>query len=206
MPPPIASRIALTHVLAPRSDVRHLHLDRFQSLGREFLGAGDHAVAAQPAEAAGAIGGNLGTGGAPQAKQRQAGSFADDVPQGHVDGALGEHGHSHAAQPEVAPVERLPDRLDLGRVATDHVGCYELCHAGIERVQPAAQRHQIAHADKTTLGFDLQHIDVAEGCGQDTGRRRLAAPWHLQQRGAQLDDGCGRGHERISRSRLSPRA
>ena len=191
----LAHRLDVLHVLAPRPDVRHLHLDGLQSLRGELPGARDHAVAPEAAETARAVGGNLGACRAPQSKQRQAGPLADDVPQRHVDGALGEHRDAHAAQPEVALVERLPDRLDLGCVAADDMRRDQLLHAGIERVQPAAQRHQVAHADEAALGLDLEHIDVAKGRREDAGGRRFAAPRHLQQGGAQLDDRCGRGHK-----------
>ncbi len=71
MPPPIASRIAfdVLDVLAPRPDVRDLHLDRLQALRGELLGAGDHAVAAEAAETARAVGRHLGARRAPQAEQ-----------------------------------------------------------------------------------------------------------------------------------------
>jgi hypothetical protein len=55
-------------------------------------------------------------------------------------------GDAHAAQPEVAAVERLPDALDLGRVAADHVRGDQLLHRRVDRVQAAAQRLQVAHA------------------------------------------------------------
>ena len=168
----LAHRLHVLHVLAPRPDVRHLHLDGLEPLRGELLGAGDHAVAAQPAEATRTVGRDLGACGAPQPEQRQAGPLADDVPQRHVDGALREHGDAHAAQPEVALVEYLPDRLDLGGVTADDVGRDQLLHAGIERVQPAAQRHQVAHAYKSALGLDLQHEDVAQRCCEDAGCRR----------------------------------
>jgi hypothetical protein len=118
-----AHRLDVLDVLPPRPDMRHLHLDGLEALGRELLGAADHAVAAEAAETAGAIGRYFGARRAPEPEQGQAGPLTDDVPQRHVDGALGEDRDAHAAQPEVAAVQGLPDALDLGRIATDHMRC-----------------------------------------------------------------------------------
>src|SRR5205814_10206473 len=107
---------------------------------------GDHAVAPEAAPAAGTIGRSFAPALAPQPIERQAGALADDVPERDVDGRLGEGRDASAAEPVIGFPERLPYSLDLGRIAPEHLWCDHLLQAHVERLEPAGERLEIAHA------------------------------------------------------------
>jgi len=111
----------------------------------------------------------LARGAAQKLVKRQAGHLGLDVPQRHIDGGDGRHGH-RAAPPVGALVEILPDVLDLVGVAADKAGndvVGEIAGDG----QFAAVERGVADAVDALVGLDLQGDEVAARAGDDHLRR-----------------------------------
>ncbi len=104
-------------------------------------------------------------GAAQQLIDRQARDLALDVPQRHVDGRQGGHGHRTAA-PVRAAIEELPDVLDLMGVTADQAGDHVIPQEADHR-QFAPVQGGVADPGDSVLGRDLQRHEVAAGTGDD---------------------------------------
>jgi hypothetical protein len=104
-------------------------------------------------------------GAAQQLVQRQAGDLGLDVPQGHVDGGDGGHGH-RTTTPVGALVQVLPDVLDLMGVAPDQAGDDVIGQVAGDGQLAAVQRG-VADAVDAVAGLDLQGDEISPRTGDD---------------------------------------
>jgi len=103
---------------------------------------------------------------AQQLVQRHAGHLGLDIPQRHVDGRDGPHGHRTPA-PVGAAIEILPDVLDPARVLADQAGDHVVVQIRDHRLLAAVQGG-VADSIDALVGLDLQGDEVAARTGDDS--------------------------------------
>jgi len=100
-----------------------------------------------------------------QLVHRHAGQLPLDVPECHVDGRDGGHGHG-TAPPVGATVEVLPDVFDVARIAADEAREHVLVEVGLDGEFTAVEG-RVAESDNPFVGDDLHGDEVAARAGDD---------------------------------------
>ena len=125
-----------------------------------FLGFGAELGDGHGVEAAGVDGDFFLGAAAEEAEDGLLGGFAEEVPEGDVDGGDGDHGDALAAEGHGAAVHLLPEELDVPGVGAEEDGR----EVGVdEGLGDLGREGGVAEADEAGVGEDFDEHPAVEG-------------------------------------------